>query len=88
MRRKGRFIDEFGLSAYDPAVLVADKESSMYFEKVASGVKNKKLAANWVISELFGALKNAEVEITDCPIPAENLAEMIGLIEDDTIRQK
>ncbi|MGB1360748.1 MAG: Asp-tRNA(Asn)/Glu-tRNA(Gln) amidotransferase subunit GatB [Alphaproteobacteria bacterium] len=86
--KKERFISEFGLSSYDASVLVADKESALYFEKVADGVKNKKLAANWVISELFGALKKEEKEITECPIMAENLAEMIGLIEDDTISGK
>ena len=86
--KKERFINEFGLSSYDGAVLVANKKNASYFEKVASGVKNKKLAANWVVSELFGALKKAELDINDCPIKAQDLAELISLIEDNTISGK
>lgn len=86
--KKERFINEFGLSSYDSAVLVANKKNASYFEKVARGVKNKKLAANWVVSELFGALKKAELDINDCPIKAQDLAELISLIEDNTISGK
>jgi len=86
--KKERFISEFGLSSYDGAVLVAKKENALYFEKVADGVKNKKLAANWVVSELFGALKKTELDINACPIKAENLAKLISLIEDNTISGK
>ena len=86
--KKARFVSDFGLSAYDASVLVAQKENAMYFEQVASGIENKKLGANWVISELFGALKKEEKDIADCPILPDNLAEMIRLIEDDTISGK
>ncbi len=86
--KKNRFMAAYGLSAYDASVLVAEQQNAHYFETVAKGVKNKKLAANWVISELFGALKKDETDIADCPIAPEKLAELIGLIEDNTISGK
>ncbi len=86
--KKNRFMDTYGLPAYDASVLVAQQQNADYFETVACGVKNKKLAANWVISELFGALKKEETDIADCPIAPEKLAALIGLIEDNTISGK
>ena len=53
--KKARFMRDFGLSAYDADVLVAERESADYFEAVAKG-RDGKLAANWVINELFGRL--------------------------------
>lgn len=86
--KKQRFIESYGLSAYDASVLVAEKTNADYFETVAKGVNNKKLAANWVISELFGALKKDDKTIADSPVSAQNLGALIGLIEDDTISGK
>ena len=53
--KKHRFMDDYGLSLYDAAVLVADRESADYFEAVANG-RDAKLAVNWVTTELFGVL--------------------------------
>ncbi|MDD9905123.1 MAG: Asp-tRNA(Asn)/Glu-tRNA(Gln) amidotransferase subunit GatB, partial [Rhodospirillaceae bacterium] len=53
--KKQRFMEAFGLSAYDASVLVAERETADYFETVAEG-RDSKLAANWVMSELFGSL--------------------------------
>ena len=86
--KKSRLISDYGLSAYDASVLVAQQKNAMYFEEVAKGVANNKLAANWVISEVFGALKNVDMELEDCKITPANLGEMIALIEDDTISGK
>ncbi|MBQ1202862.1 MAG: Asp-tRNA(Asn)/Glu-tRNA(Gln) amidotransferase GatCAB subunit B, partial [Loktanella sp.] len=58
-----------------------------FFEKVAEG-RDGKLAANWVINELFGRLKKDDREITDSPISAERLGQIIGLIKSDTISGK
>ena len=82
--RKHRFETEFGLSPYDAGVLVADRETADFFETAADG-RDAKLAANWVISELFGRLNKAEKEISGSPVPAEALGGLIDLIEDDTI---
>ena len=57
--KKARFLDDFGLSEYDASVLTAEVESADFFEAVAKG-RDGKLAANWVINELFGRLKKDE----------------------------
>jgi aspartyl-tRNA(Asn)/glutamyl-tRNA(Gln) amidotransferase subunit B len=82
--KKARFINENGLSAYDAGVLVAEKEKADYYEIVAKG-RDGKLAANWVITNLFGALNKAEVGIAESPVTAENLGKLIDLISNDTI---
>ena len=85
--KKSRFISDFGLSDYDASVLTADVENAEYFEAVASGADGK-LAANWVINELFGRLKKDDKEITESPISAARLAQIVALIKSDAISGK
>ena len=82
--KKHRFMATYGLSAYDAAVLAADRERSVYFETAAKG-RDGKLAANWVTTELFGALNKAGLEIDASPIAADQLGALVGLISDGTI---
>jgi Asp-tRNA(Asn)/Glu-tRNA(Gln) amidotransferase B subunit len=82
--KKHRFMSDNGLSAYDADVLVAEREVADYFEIVAKG-RDAKVAANWVISNLFGALKGSEKEILESPVSAENLGKLLDLLADDTI---
>ncbi len=82
--RKQRFIDDYSLSPYDAGVLVSDRASAQYFETAAKG-RDAKVAANWVMGELFGLLNRADVEIETSPISAEHLGELIDLISDGTI---
>ncbi|GAB4518350.1 MAG: Asp-tRNA(Asn)/Glu-tRNA(Gln) amidotransferase subunit GatB [Amphiplicatus sp.] len=82
--KKHRFIREYGLSVYDSAVLAADRAKADYFEAVAKG-RDGKLAANWVTTELFGALNKAGREIEDSPVTAERLGALIDLIADGVI---
>jgi aspartyl-tRNA(Asn)/glutamyl-tRNA(Gln) amidotransferase subunit B len=83
--KKNRFIGDYKLSPYDASVLVAEKESAEYFEAVAKGRKDPKLAANWVMSELFAVLNRKNLDITRSPVKAAALSGLIGLIEDNTI---
>ena len=85
--KKARFISEFGLTDYDASVLTAEVESAAYFEEVARG-RNGKLAANWVINELFGRLKKEDHEITDSPVSPAQLGGIIDLISSDAISGK
>ena len=85
--KKARFIADFGLSEYDASVLTAEDENAAFFEKVAEG-RDCKLAANWVINELFGRLKKDDRDIADSPISAQRLGQIIGLIKSDTISGK
>jgi aspartyl-tRNA(Asn)/glutamyl-tRNA(Gln) amidotransferase subunit B len=77
--KKARFVKNFGLSEYDAGVLTADVEAAHYFEAVAEG-RDGKLAANWVINELFGRLKKDDCDITDSPVSPEQLGGIIALI--------
>ena len=82
--KKHRFVDQYGLSPYDAAVLAVDREKADYFETVAKG-RDSKLASNWVTTELFGALNKAGKDIGDSPVSADQLGALIDLIKDDTI---
>ncbi len=85
--KKARFIEAFGLTDYDASVLTAEVESAAYFEEVAKG-RNGKLAANWVINELFGRLKKDDHDITDSPVSPAQLGGIIDLISSDAISGK
>ncbi len=85
--KRARFMNDFGLSEYDASVLTAEAEAAAYFEQVADG-HDGKLAANWVINELFGRLKKDEKDITTSPIAAANLGQIIGLITKGDISGK
>jgi len=82
--KKARFISEYGLKPYDASVLVAEKTSADFFEKVAKG-RDGKLAANWVTGELFGVLNKASKSIEDSPVSAESLGGLVDLIANATI---
>ncbi|MCB1840704.1 MAG: Asp-tRNA(Asn)/Glu-tRNA(Gln) amidotransferase subunit GatB, partial [Alphaproteobacteria bacterium] len=86
-QKKHRFIDTYGLSAYDAGVLIAERERADYFETVAKN-RDAKLAANWVINELLGLLNKNGKGISESPVTAENLGGLIELISDDTISGK
>ena len=81
---KERYVADFGLSAYDAGVLVADIDIAQYFEEVANG-REPKLAVNWVTGTLFGALNKAGLQISESPVSPESLGELIDLVEDGTI---
>jgi len=85
--KKARFIGDFGLSDYDASVLTADLDSAGYFEAVAKG-RDGKMAANWVINELFGRLKKDEKDIADSPVSPDQLGGVIDLIASDAISGK
>ena len=82
--RKKRFIDDYDLSSYDSNILVSEKETADYFEAAAEN-SNPKLVCNWVIGELFSVLNKINKTIEDCPIKAEDLGELINLIDNETI---
>ncbi|NBG95764.1 Asp-tRNA(Asn)/Glu-tRNA(Gln) amidotransferase subunit GatB [Pyruvatibacter mobilis] len=83
-QKKARFVEQFGLKPYDAGVLAGDKASSDFFEQVAEG-RDARVAANWVTSELFGALNKLGKDIDESPVSAEQLGELIDLISDNTI---
>ena len=82
--KKARFVSEYGLSQTDAGVLVAEKETALFFEGTAAG-RDAKTAANWVMGDLFGALNRLGVGIEKSPVSAEQLGALIDLIADGTI---
>ena len=85
--RKHRFMSEYGLGAYDAGVLVGDKETAEYFERVAEG-RDGKLAANWVTGELFAALNAAALEISASPVSAARLGGLVDRVADKTLSRR
>lgn len=85
--KKARFVQGMGLSEYDAGVLTAEVENADYFEAVASG-RDGKMAANWVINELFGRLNKEGLTIATSPVSAAQLGGVIDLIASDAISGK
>jgi aspartyl-tRNA(Asn)/glutamyl-tRNA(Gln) amidotransferase subunit B len=79
-RKRERFISDYGLREYDAQVLTATRDISDYFERAASVSGDPKTTANWVTGDLMGALKAEGREISDSPVPAEALGELVALI--------
>jgi aspartyl-tRNA(Asn)/glutamyl-tRNA(Gln) amidotransferase subunit B len=85
--KKARFVSSYGLSAYDASVLIAERASADYFESVAKG-RDGKLAANWVINELFGRLNKEGKTVETSPVSAQQIGGIIDLISAGTISGK
>ncbi len=85
--KKSRFINDFGLTDYGASVLTADVDSATYYEAVANG-RDGKLAANWVINELFGRLKKEDHDITKSPVSPAQLGGIVDLISSNEISGK
>ena len=85
--KKARFMADFGLTDYDANVLTADLDSASFFEAVARG-RDGKMAANWVINELFGRLNKESRTIADTPLSAAQLGGVIDLIASGEISGK
>ncbi len=85
--KRARFMADYGLSAYDAGVLVAERENADYFEAVAKG-RDGKLAANWVINELFGRLNKEGKDIAQSPVSAKQLGGLVDLIVSGVISGK
>ncbi len=83
--KKARFVADYGLSAGDAAVLVADREDADFFEAVAKARKDPKLAGNWVINEFYGRLNKAGQRREEAPVTAEKLSGLLALIESGAI---
>ncbi|MFD1509075.1 Asp-tRNA(Asn)/Glu-tRNA(Gln) amidotransferase subunit GatB [Lacimonas salitolerans] len=85
--KKSRFVKDMGLSEYDASVLTAEVANADYFEAVADG-RDGKMAANWVINELFGRLKKDDAEISQSPVTPAQLGGILDLIAKGDISGK
>lgn len=83
-----RFQNELGLSHYDASVISASRDMADYFETVQTKINDAKLAANWVMGELSRLLNQDDKDITESPVSADQLAEMLTRLKDNTISSK
>ncbi len=82
--KKERFMNDYGLNSYEANVLVSEKEISNYYEEVAK-LSDKKLAATWMMGDLFAMLNDKGLNISKSPISAKNFAELIQSIKSGEI---
>ncbi len=85
---QARFQNDYGVSAYDAAVLTGSRALADYFEAAAKACGQGKLAANWVMGELSAALNKAELDIEQSPVAAAQLGTLIARIQDGTLSGK
>lgn len=87
-RKRRRYEEEFGLSAYDARVLTDDRTVAEYFETAVIAGANAKLVANWISQDIAAYLNNNKLTITEIALQAADLAELVKLIETGTISGK
>jgi len=87
-QRRKRYETDFGLSSYDARVLTDDRTIAAYFDATVTAGAPAKPAANWIMGDISGYLNNEKLSIDEIPLKPTELAELIGLIEDNTISTK
>ncbi|MDR7117323.1 Asp-tRNA(Asn)/Glu-tRNA(Gln) amidotransferase subunit GatB [Caulobacter sp. BE254] len=85
--KKQRLQSQYGLSAYDAGVLIIEADRADYFEAAAKG-RDAKLVSNWVTNELLSKLSAGGHEIAGSPLPPQDIAQLVELIENGTISSK
>ncbi|MGI6778345.1 MAG: Asp-tRNA(Asn)/Glu-tRNA(Gln) amidotransferase subunit GatB [Acetivibrionales bacterium] len=83
--RKRRYVEEYGLPAYDAEILTASKAIADFFEEAAAKSRNAKAVSNWIMGDLTRVLKEKDMETDDIPFPAGHLAKLVSLIDKGTI---
>lgn len=81
-------IDVYGLTAYDAEILTSERANVDFFLEVFAVCSNAKGGCNWLTSELFGALNTAGLSLTESPVSAEHLGQLVKLIDDEVISGK
>jgi aspartyl-tRNA(Asn)/glutamyl-tRNA(Gln) amidotransferase subunit B len=86
--RKARLIEQYGLAEKDASLLAVNKPMGDYFESLAGVCGDPRTSANWVLGDVSAYLNAAGLEVTECPVGVEDLAELLGLISDGSISGK
>ncbi len=85
--KKKRFMEEYSLSAYDAGVLVSEAENADFFEQATKG-RDAKATANMVIGSVFAGLNKAGLTISESPVQADQIGQLVNLISDQTISSR
>jgi aspartyl-tRNA(Asn)/glutamyl-tRNA(Gln) amidotransferase subunit B len=83
--KRARFVDELGIPPYNADVITSDVETARWFEELLAAGAEAKAGANWLTSELFGALNRLGKDIAESPVSPAQAAELLGLVADGTI---
>ena len=83
-----RYVDELNIKRYDALVLCSQKELAYFFEAMLEEGASAKNSVNWLTTELLGRLKKTEFDITNSPVNATKLGELVSKIDDGTISGK
>ncbi|MDB5712804.1 MAG: Asp-tRNA(Asn)/Glu-tRNA(Gln) amidotransferase GatCAB subunit [Sphingomonadales bacterium] len=83
--KRARFVDVLGIPPYNADVITSDVETARWFEALLAAGAEAKAGANWLTSELFGALNRLGKDIVDSPVSPAQAAELLGLVADGTI---
>ncbi len=87
--RRTRFVEELEIAADDAQALCADRQTADYFEAVFEGRKfAPKLAANWMLGELFARLNKEDMALADAPVSARLMGDLITRVDDGTLSGK
>ncbi|MBI5343915.1 MAG: Asp-tRNA(Asn)/Glu-tRNA(Gln) amidotransferase subunit GatB [Deltaproteobacteria bacterium] len=86
--KRARFINSYGIPAYDAGVLTASKELAAYYEEAVRLTNEPKVSSNWIMGELLRLLKEAGKEVTECPVTPEALAGLIKMVQNGEISNK
>ena len=84
-QRKARYISEYNLPEYDAFVITSSKKTADYFDTCVKAGCDPKAASNWLMGDIARYLNEKELEPSDIPFSAEQLAALIGLIDKGTI---
>lgn len=88
-KRRARFVNELGIPPTDAQALCNDRQTADYFEAVLDGQQfAPRLAANWMLGELFGRMNKEDVQLVDAPVSASQLASLIARVDDGTLSGK
>jgi aspartyl-tRNA(Asn)/glutamyl-tRNA(Gln) amidotransferase subunit B len=83
--KRARYVDNLGITSYNADVITSDVETARWFEALLTEGVEAKAGANWLTSELFGALNRMGKDIADSPVSPAGAAELLNLVSDGTI---
>ncbi|MEE8448898.1 MAG: Asp-tRNA(Asn)/Glu-tRNA(Gln) amidotransferase subunit GatB [Thermodesulfobacteriota bacterium] len=83
--KKGRFIQQYGIPAYDAGVLTSSRELADYYEQTVGLFPEAKTVSNWIMVELLGLLKKYNKEVASSPVSVARLATVLKMVADKAI---
>jgi len=83
--RRARYIGEYGLTPYEAGVIIDEREVADYFEAMLPSLKNRKAAANWVMTEVLRVVRESGKSIGEAVSPASEVGALVKMVEDSKV---